>query len=138
MSRPGRGEASRVSLRSVCTGVLALGALALGACSDDGPDGPGPLSATISGPTMGAAIVEVTGSGITGFEGAGSAHVVDASTAPGVYRVIVVGETPGSLSFDILVEDRSAALPTGFVISAVDGSNLPFATTTGISLQVAR
>jgi len=118
--------------------LLALAALGLGACSDDGPSGPGPVSATVTGAALGGAVLEVTGTGITGFEGAGSSQVFHGSTAPGVYRLVVVGPGAGELRFQILVEDRSGMLPTGVVISAVDGANLPFATTTGMSLTVAR
>ena len=84
-------------------------------------------------------MVEVTGPGITGFEGAGSSRTFDAATSPNVYRVVVVGTSPGELDFRIRVEDRAGTRPTVVVVSAVDGSNVPFSSVaSGFSVDVSR
>ena len=47
--------------------ALALAAVTLLAACDNGPSGPGTLSATVSGPTpLGAVLLEVTGPGVRG------------------------------------------------------------------------
>ena len=131
-----RGHSPSAATRPLL--FLLAGVLALGGCGD-GPRGPGPVSATVEGSApLGAAVLEVTGDGITGFQGSGSTRTFDASVGPGVYRVVVVGTNPGALPFRILVEDRAGALPSAALVSAVDGSNVPFSTVSGLSVRVVR
>ncbi len=106
--------------------VAAL-ALAAWGC-DSGPSGPGNMTAAVQSPapSLGGALLEVVGKGITGFSGAGGTQVLWAPTPTAdTYRVILVSSTPGQLRFQVSVEDRGGKKPTGSVISAVSGDNIP-------------
>jgi len=96
------------------------------ACDGQGPEGPGFVDVTIGGPTaVGAAVVNVSGGGVTAFEGAGGSRVFAAPLPPEVHRVVVVGESGAHLRFRVRVEDRGATLPTVVLLSVVDDGNLP-------------
>ncbi|MCG6954443.1 MAG: hypothetical protein LJF04_00500 [Gemmatimonadetes bacterium] len=106
-------------------GLLVSAALAIAAC-ETGPSGPGVLPGTVSAAppqTLGAVVLEVTGSGIEGFEGqAGSrAYGAMVSAANKRYRVVVVGT--GQLGFGVKVDDIGGPKPTIEVVSAVDADN---------------
>jgi len=111
--------------RRVVSGLLLAALVALAAChSDSGV--PGVLSGTVtaSAPqTLGAAVLEVTGSGIQGFQGQGGSVVygalVDAQSKR--YRMVVVGT--GSLSFGVKVDNVNGHKPSVQVVSAVDDQN---------------
>jgi hypothetical protein len=99
---------------------------ALVAC-DSGPEGPGDITATVrsSGPTLGAAVVEVVGTGIEGFSGAGGTQVFWAQQeSPMAFRVVVVGDGSGDLTFNVTVRDRGARVPRTLIVSAVDTDNV--------------
>jgi hypothetical protein len=122
----------------VPTVAVLLGGVAVAGCGDSA-SGPGPLSATVVGPgPLGAAVVEVSGRGITGFEGAGSVRTFAAATGAEVYHVVLVATEGGDLPFRILVEDRKESLPAAVVLSAVDPQNVPMATLVGYSVRVFR
>jgi hypothetical protein len=71
-------------------------------------------------------VLEVVGSGIQGFSGAGGTKVFWAPQGtPSVYRVIVVGETAGDLPFSVSVQDLADRKPRATVVSLVDLNNLP-------------
>jgi len=111
--------------------VLALGAaLALASC-ETGPSGPGVLSGTVTASPpgdLGAVVLEVTGTGIEGFEGqAGSrAYGARVSAETDRYRVVVVGT--GQLGFGVKVDDPRGPKPTVAVVSAVDAANAAMST----------
>lgn len=118
------GRRTTPALR-LLTGLV--GAILLTACSDEGPEGPGTLRATLSGPApMGAVVVELTGPGISGIRGSGTRVFSGEVGSEGTtHRVVVVGESPGRLAFDIDVADLGDR-PRVTVLEAVDGANEPF------------
>jgi hypothetical protein len=119
--------------------VGALALLAAAAC-DSGPKGPGYLSATIEGPVpLGAAIVEVQGEGVLGFEGAGTTHVFSApgSTAS-LHRVVLVGESPGDLRFRVQVQELGDRPPSATIVSASGGDDIPLATVQAFQVRIVR
>jgi hypothetical protein len=122
-------------------GLGLIGVLILATACDSGPKGPGALSATVSGRVLGAAVLEVSGPGITSFEGQGGSRVFSAALSPNAvtpsYRVIVVDPEGGDLHFGIRVEDVAAQLPTVAVIQAVDSANAPVPGS-AVQVRVAR
>jgi hypothetical protein len=123
--------------RFVGAAALAL-ATFLSSC-DSGPKGPGFLSASVEGPIpLGAAIVEVHGDGVIGFEGAGGTHVFSAPSQPGIHRVVLVGETPGELAFRVQVQELRDGAPSATVVSAAGGDNIPLATVQAFQVRIAR
>lgn len=118
-----------------------IGALVLATACDSGPKGPGELSATVSGRELGAAVLEVSGPGITSFQGQGGSRVFSAALSPNAlvptYRVIVVDPEGGDLHFGIRVEDVAAQLPTVAVLQAVGPTNVSVPGS-GLQVRVAR
>ena len=117
--------------------LLALGLVLLGACE---PSGPGALTGTVQAPVAtGAVIVELTGTGITGFEGVGGVRTLPTTADPltSSHRVIVVSPS-GALRFRVLVEDVGGLAPRAVVVSAVDVANLPIESLAGFSLRISR
>ena len=115
--------------------MLFLVALGLQGCGDGGPTGPGPLSVIVEtqGAAVGAVVLSVSGTGITGFQEVGSTRLFSAGTQ----RVVLVGVGEGSLRFDILVNDREAAALSVFVVEAVDRANASLAAA-GLSVRIER
>ena len=113
--------------RLLVVAVLSLWVLAC----DSGPDGPGDFTGTLqtNGAAVGGIVLEVVGSGIEGFSGAGGTKVFSAVQAdPKVHRVIVIGEG-GDLTFQISVQDRDRGKPRATVLNAVDLQNRPLPVT---------
>ena len=108
--------------------LAAIAALALSATAcDSGPDGPGVVAGTVTGPAdLGAVVLDVVWNGIQGFEAHGSTQVYSAPVAGevGRHRVILVGPTGGSLSFGILVDDLYLEAPVVTVVEAVATDDL--------------
>ena len=101
--------------------TVALAAV-LTACDDTGP---GELDVSVLGGSA-AAVVALTGEGITGIEPVGGTRAYGApGSVPGTYRVVLVGPVPGTLRFRVAVEDRSMPVPRGHVVEATDGHNQP-------------
>jgi hypothetical protein len=118
--------------------LLVLGALALAACE---PSGPGELAATVQTPRpTGALVVELTGAGITGFDGAGDVRTFSGpvEAAADTQRVVVVSVSGQRIRFRVEVRDVSEAPPTATVISAVDLENEPIAALGGYRVRIAR
>jgi hypothetical protein len=125
-------------MRKRATRAALVGALALTAACD-GRDGPGYLAGALEGPLpLGAAVVDVRGIGIMGFEPVGTTRVFSAVTPEGVHRVVLVGETAGDLSFRIQVEDPRAAPPVGVLVSAADAEDRPVTSVTPFSVRITR
>lgn len=113
--------------------VLAV-VLWAGACDDD-PSGPGTFDARVLSPAdepAGAAVIEITGEGIEGFEASGSSRIfartVRAPTeenGEGLYRVVVVAPAGSALRFRVRVEDVAAGPPTATLVSVADTANHP-------------
>ncbi|MGD2120092.1 MAG: hypothetical protein PVJ76_00035 [Gemmatimonadota bacterium] len=107
-----------------------LGLLAAGC--DSGPEGPGDFTGTLQsgGVAVGGVVLEVVGSGVEDFTGAGGTRVFWASQSdPKVHRVIVIGEGSGDLEFQVAVEDRGRGKPRATVLNAVDLENRPLPVT---------
>ena len=115
--------------------LLLLAALGVQGCGDSGPEGPGPLTAVVEtqGATVGAVVLTVSGTGVTGFQEVGSTRLFSS----GIQRLVLVGTGSGTLRFNILVNDRGAAAPSVAVVEAVDANNASLLTT-GLSVRVER
>lgn len=103
-----------------------VAALGLAAC-DLGPSGPGTVAGTVTGDaTLGAAVLDVTWPGITGFDGRGSTQVYSAAVAgfPDRYRVVLVDPVGGELRFSIAVDDAYLQSPIVTVVAAAGTDNL--------------
>ena len=113
--------------RLVLVGLLSAALTGLSACQT-GPDGPGTVSGTVTGPAdLGAAVLDVVWAGVQGFEGQGSTQVYSAAVAgePNRYRVILVGPAGGDLTFGIFVDDVYLEGPIVTVVDATGSDNLP-------------
>jgi hypothetical protein len=119
--------------------LLLLGVLALAACE---PSGEGALDAVVQAPApTGAVTVEVTGTGVVGFEGVGDVRTFAGSVSPTatVHRVVVVSVAGAQqIRFRVLVEDVGDAPPTASVRAAVDPSNAPIDEVGGYSVRISR
>lgn len=121
----------------VLLGRLAVvGALALGAAAcDDGSSGPGTLVAGVVSPAdvpAGAAVIEIAGEGIVGFEASGSTRIFTHTVRPptsaggeGLYRVVAVTPAGSTLRFGVRVEDVAAGFPTATLVSVADTADHP-------------
>jgi hypothetical protein len=119
------------------TRAALIAAVAVAACDDR--QGPGYLGGALEGPLpLGAAVVDVRGTGIMGFEPAGTTRVFSAVTPEGIHRVVLVGEAAGGLEFRIKVEDPSAAPPVGVLVSAADGEDRPVTSVAPFSVRISR
>jgi hypothetical protein len=113
----------KASLRAAAAS-LAL-ALSVTAC-DLGPEGPSTANVRITGhPALGAAVLDVTWRGATGFEGRGSTQVYAApvSGSPGRWRVVLVSPEISDLPFAVDVESPFVEAPTITVVEAANIGN---------------
>jgi hypothetical protein len=121
---------------------VALALLLAGGACDSGPKGPGFLQASIEGPVpLGAAIVEVQGEGVLGFEGAGSTHVFEAPGTPSdptVHRLVLIGETPGDLRFKVQVQEVRDRPPSATIIQASGADDIPLASVQAFQVNIVR
>ena len=125
--------------RFVAFGLLLL--LGLTSACDSGPEGPGDLTGTLQAPDVqvGAVVLEVVGGGIEGFSSAGGNKVFWAQQDdPARYRVVVVGENPGEISFTVSVRNLGGQNPRATVVNAVDLSNRPLPVTGDYRIRFRR
>jgi hypothetical protein len=88
---------------------------------------------------VGGVVFEVVGAGIETFTGSGGTRVFWARQPdPTIFRVILVGEGGGDLSFTATVQDRSKGLPRATVVSAVDLENRPLPVTNDFKVKFSR
>ena len=124
------------------SGVVTVAVLAiLAVACDSGPEGPGELTGAlqVADEPVGALLLEVAGSGIEGFSGAGGARVFwEESQSADTYRVIVVGDGGGSPSFHVSVRDVGARKPRATVISVAGPDNLPRPVTQDYKVRFTR
>jgi hypothetical protein len=116
-------------LRGLSRWATAAFVIALAGCSDD-PDGPGTLDLVVRGPApLGAAVVQITGAGVTGADTAAPGWVELVPVAPSgstpVHRLVIVQETAGELRVRLGVSDVSAPPPQVSVLQASDRFDLP-------------
>lgn len=125
-------------MRAIVLGLST--ALLVSACGDGGPSGPGSLQATVESGSIpvGAVVLSVEGTGVTGFSPQGSSRVFSNRLGATAHRVVVVGGTPGSTPFLINVEDVGATFPAVTVLEAVSGDNQEITDVSGISVSVSR
>jgi hypothetical protein len=108
-------------------GALLLALSALAGCDLGGPGGPAHVAGTVTGSeALGAAVVELTWLGVTGFEGRGSTQVYSGavSGAQNRHRLILVDGTGGDLRFTIVLDDARLDGPVLAVVSAVGTDDL--------------
>jgi hypothetical protein len=125
--------------RRLLTALVVVGATFVAAC-DSGPKGPGALSATVNGSqTLGAAVLEVTGDGVEGFEGQGDTQVYSASLGgqPVRHRVVLVSASGGPIHFGIRVTDRGSVVPAATVLTAASTANVTIAPA-GLTVAIER
>jgi hypothetical protein len=113
--------------RRLTMAAAVAAALALGACGSE-PHGPGTFAGTVTvtaPATLGAVVLELTGSGITGFESQGGSVAYGAvvNRPDGRWRVVVVGTGP--LRFGVKMADVKGGKPGVQVVQAVDENNAP-------------
>ncbi|MEE2670056.1 MAG: hypothetical protein VYD78_08640 [Gemmatimonadota bacterium] len=125
--------------RYVPKALVVIMVMTLSSC-DWGLQGPGLLSGVLrAGPIpLGAVVLEIRGSGIEGFSGAGQTRVFHAEPEPDVHRVALINSAPGQFDFSVVVQDVSAPLPTVIPLQAVDGENEPMANLATISVNIFR
>ena len=116
-----------MSLRSRAAALTLLVAW-LGAGCDGPPSGPGSLLVTVEATSapLGAATLEVVGSGIRGFEGMGSTHAYGGlvSARQSRHRVVLLDPDGGMLQVAVRVDDVRAAPPRVSVIAAAGTDDL--------------
>jgi hypothetical protein len=125
-------------MRGAMRRLLILGAAALAACE---PSGQGDLTATVTAPRpTGALVIDVAGTGVLGFEGAGGTRTFSGPVDPRAasHRVIVVSPSGERTSFRVRVEDVAAPPPTATVALAADASNAPVEALDGYAVRIAR
>ncbi|HLU26409.1 MAG TPA: hypothetical protein VKZ58_11965 [Longimicrobiales bacterium] len=115
------------SVRAVLRGALLAASLGLAGagCDDpDGPGGPGVYEVVIESPNgpEGAAVVQLTGSGIEGARSA-DARVFVARVERNTSRVVVVRDEPGELRFQVEVRDLGAPMLSAVLLQVADGNN---------------
>ena len=125
--------------RALCY-LLAL-PLLLGACDVFEPSGPGSLTARVEGQgaQVGAAVLQVSGTGIRDFTAAGDSRLfVRQGSEPDRWRIVVVSPDGGDPVFRIDVEDVSAALPSTLVFSAAGTDDEPLAGDVHVGVTIRR
>ena len=126
--------------RRLASGLALSAALALAAC-DSGPEGPGVLSAKVTSPEpLGAVVLELTGTGITGFEAQGSIQLFGAVGGAGSQRHRVILVSPGGATefpFGIRFEDRAGDMPSVVAITASSPTNAT-ASAAGLKVRIER
>ena len=123
---------------------LVCALLVLAGCADD-PSGPGTYDARVRSSivTAGAVVLELTGVGIEGITGEGGTTAFwnrTAGTGGGseTFRVVLVKEMAGELNFSVDVSDLDQSAPTGVVVSAVHGNNVPAGDLNSFSVELFR
>ena len=127
-------------MRRVRLGLLAVGLAVVTTGCESGPDGPGNLTATVTGPaSLGAVTLEVIGEGIRGFQGLGDTRAYGAlvSQQSERHRVVLIHPSGGELRFEIQVDDRRAPVPSITVVAAAGTDNRP-RTGGDVSVQIER
>ena len=97
--------------------LLPLVALSLAACE---PSGPGELTASVRTPRpTGAVVVELAGTGITGFDGAGDVRTFSGpvDVAADTQRVVVVSVSGERIRFRVQVRDLGDPPPTAVLMA---------------------
>ncbi len=91
------------------------------------------------GSGVGAAVVQVTGSGVLAIESEGASRVYDRTSGePEVRRAVIVNPDGGVLPFRIRVEDLDAPAPAVAILSAADPSNAVFEAETDLWISLER
>ncbi len=126
-------------VRWVAVSLTAILAGALFASCESGPSGPGAWQGSVESVAraFGAAVIEVQGAGIQGFEGEGTTLVFwTATAAPDNYRVVLVSpEGSQTVRFRTRVLDLAAGPPAGTTVEAVTLLNGPVPTVGDFSVR---
>jgi len=123
---------------------LVCAVLVLAGCADD-PSGPGTYDARVRSSTLtpGAVVLELTGVGIEGLTGEGGTtaswnRISGTEEGSATFRVVLVKEIPGELNFSVDVSNLENPAPTGVVVSAVHGNNVPAGDLNSFSVELIR
>lgn len=122
-------------------GIVLPLLVALAACGDQGPDGPGSLVGSVrtSGAPLGAVVMDVSGSGVEKVTGSGSTRVFTVgSLSTTTLRVIAVVPSPGSIDFTVHVSDLQAGTPNIVVVDAAGSDNQPITHLASIRATLSR
>ena len=119
--------------------VIALtGLLLVPACGEDGPSGPGTLDVAVSWDVpLGAATVQLAGTGIEGVSIGGGDWIASTPTPSGI-RVVAVSRTGGEIRFQVSVSDLAAPLPVATVLGASTADDRTLPSANGINAVVSR
>ena len=127
-------------MKHVLLAVVAAAMVAVVSACESGPSGPGTRDAFVesAAAAFGAAVIDVQGPGIVGFEPVGANQVFWSATAqPDNYRVVVVSPAGGSsVPFRIRVRELADPPPSGTVIEAAGVDDNPVASLLHFSVQV--
>ena len=118
--------------------LLALLTAAAIGCDSTPPDNGGGWVATLGAPAGaldGAAVVELRGAGIQTVTATNGQLFTEATDS--TVRVVVVRDTPGTISFNVQLE-RGSAMPRATVLEVADGNDVLRATPTQYSVRFAR
>lgn len=125
--------------------VLLVALPLLAACDLFGPSGPGAVTATVEADSVrvGAAVLQVRGTGIRGFSARGGARIFDRVSDSGeggeeTYRLVVVSPDEPGLVFEIEVDDVAAPFPSTLVFSAADASDRTIDATANVRVRMER
>jgi len=112
--------------------------IAVTAC-DSGPSGPGVLIVRVSGPALGGALIDVSGTGVQSFAGRGATQAYGAAVGGSgtAYRVLIIDAVGGELVFEILVDDLGMEGPVLTVLSAT-GIDNSLQSVAGVLVQMER
>ena len=137
-----RGEAGTSRLLSSLQWVAVLATVSALAACDSGPSGPGTLPATVvpaAGQELGAVVLAVTGSNVSGFSPSGSTRLFSARVSQtGTYRVVLVNTAPGTMVFGVDVDDVSAEPPVVSIVQGVDAENRRLVSLLGLNVTFER
>ncbi|MBI4520998.1 MAG: hypothetical protein HY701_09170 [Gemmatimonadetes bacterium] len=117
----------------------AVGAVVFAAACDQGPSGPGALTATVVSPhgPEGAAVVSVTGETLGAVSAAGATQVFTSRNGAET-RILLVNLTPGELRFRLEVPDLGAPTPPAVVLHVAGGDNVPRPIVSAYSVRFSR
>ena len=130
------------SVKRMC--VRALLVLAVAACGDEGPSGPGFVDVEVQAAVpLGAVVLELSGGLVESVEEASGGWQALGEVAGGTtgarYRLVIVREQPSTrITARVRVPDVAGRLPVATLVEATDASDQPVASLASIRAEVRR